>query len=157
MWFRVLGGICERILSGRGFLAVCCQDCEKVDPEAKFLVGDIRNFQSPDMFDTVVMLEVLEHLDDPHEVIEMHNILKADLIVPLDKIILTEDTQRAIERKITETIQNTELLLDNRPNGSTVVGPIQGTTISVIKRMVEKYEEIGIKHYALGGLVFQKL
>ena len=55
---------------GVDFSPFVIKAAKKLYPKAEFLVGDIRDFQSPDMFDTVVMLEVLEHLDDPHKAVE---------------------------------------------------------------------------------------
>jgi len=55
---------------GVDFSPFVIKTAKGLHPEAEFLVGDIRDFQSPDMFDTVVMLEVLEHLDDPHGAVE---------------------------------------------------------------------------------------
>lgn len=92
---------------------------------------------------------------DPYEVAEMHAVLKADLVVPLDKIILAEDSDEVINEKITETIRNTEILLDYCPIKSEVVGPLQGLTPELIERMFYVYHELGIKKFALGGLVFQ--
>jgi SAM-dependent methyltransferase len=40
------------------------------NPKAKFQVADIRNPPNLGRFDTVTMLELLEHLDDPAEAIE---------------------------------------------------------------------------------------
>jgi hypothetical protein len=92
---------------------------------------------------------------DPYEVAEMHAVLKADLIVPLDRIILAEDPDAVIEQKVAETISNTEILLDFRPKGSEIVGPLQGHSPEIIKEMFEKYRALGIRNFALGGLVFQ--
>lgn len=39
--------------------------------QAKFLAGDILDLPELDLFDTVAMLEVLEHLDDPAQMIEL--------------------------------------------------------------------------------------
>ncbi len=92
---------------------------------------------------------------DPYEVAEMHRITKADLIVPLDRIILAEDSEKIVEEKVAETLRNTEILLDFCPPSSEVVGPLQGLSPKLMKRMFDKYRELGIKKFALGGLVFQ--
>lgn len=41
------------------------------NPQAEFLVGDIRDLPPLGQFDTVAMLEVLEHLDDPPQAVEI--------------------------------------------------------------------------------------
>lgn len=92
---------------------------------------------------------------DPFEVAEMHALLKADLIVPLDRIILEGDSSEVIAKKIQETIHNTEILLDYQPSGSEVVGPLQGLTPELIEQMFDAYRELGLRKFALGGLVFQ--
>ncbi|TFF84018.1 hypothetical protein EU523_01900 [Candidatus Heimdallarchaeota archaeon] len=93
---------------------------------------------------------------DPYEVAEIHSLIKADLIVPLDKIILEEDDQETIERKIEETIHNTEILLDMKPKNSEIIAPLQGLSRAMIERLFDKYRELGITRFALGGVVFQK-
>ena len=40
------------------------------NPKAKFMRGDIRNLPDVGQFDTVAMLEVLEHLEDRQEAVE---------------------------------------------------------------------------------------
>lgn len=92
---------------------------------------------------------------DPYEVAEMHALLKADLIVPLDKIILPEDGEQTIQQKIDETIRNTEILLDFKPKGSEIIAPLQGHSPSLLERLFNSYRELGIRKFALGGLVFQ--
>jgi queuine/archaeosine tRNA-ribosyltransferase len=88
---------------------------------------------------------------DPYEVAEMHALLKADLIVPLDRIILAEDSDDLIKQKVAETISNTEILLDFRPKGSEVVGPLQGHSSDIIEEMFEKYRELGIRRSYYGA------
>uniref|UniRef100_UPI00257EF96D tRNA-guanine transglycosylase n=1 Tax=Candidatus Borrarchaeum sp. TaxID=2846742 RepID=UPI00257EF96D len=89
---------------------------------------------------------------DPYEVAELHATLEADLIVPLDQIIFPEDSDKIIKQKVEETIKNTEILLDYRPKKSEVIGPLQGHSLDVIKEMFEKYRELGIQKFAIGGL-----
>lgn len=93
---------------------------------------------------------------DPYEVAEIHSLLKADLIVPLDRIILATDSLKIVEQKVAETLKNTEILLDYRPKGSEVVGPLQGLSPDLVEKMFFAYRELGIKCFALGGLVFQE-
>ena len=93
---------------------------------------------------------------DPYEVAEFHSLLKADLIVPLDRIILATDPQKIVEQKVAETLKNTEILLDYRPNGSEVVGPLQGLSPDLVEKMFFAYRDLGVKSFALGGLVFQE-
>ncbi|MHA1974106.1 MAG: tRNA-guanine transglycosylase [Candidatus Hodarchaeales archaeon] len=93
---------------------------------------------------------------DPYEIAEMHSILKADLIVPLDKIILQDDPENIVESKIKETIRNTEILLDYNIKRSEVVGPLQGLKPEILERMFLEYKDLGIRTFALGGLVFQE-
>ena len=93
---------------------------------------------------------------DPFEVAEMHSLLKADLIVPLDRIILATDSEKITQQKVAETLKNTEILLDYCPNGSEVVGSLQGLSPDLVEIMFFSYRELGIKSFALGGLVFQE-
>jgi 2-polyprenyl-3-methyl-5-hydroxy-6-metoxy-1,4-benzoquinol methylase len=51
------------------------------NPKARFLVGDIRDLPGLGQFDTVTMLEVLEHLDDPAQAIETAHRLATQRIV----------------------------------------------------------------------------
>ena len=92
---------------------------------------------------------------DPYEVSEMQALLQADLIVPLDHIIVPEDPPEIISQKIQETLHNTEILLDYRSKGSEVVGPLQGLTSELLEQMFDAYRELGITKFGLGGLVFQ--
>ena len=48
---------------------------------------------------------------DPYEVAELHALLKADLIVPLDKIILAEDSDAVIEQKLPKQFQTRKFYL----------------------------------------------
>lgn len=89
---------------------------------------------------------------DPYEVAELHATLESDFIVPLDKIIFPEDSDKIIRQKVEETIKNTEILLDYRPPSSEVIGPLQGHSLDVIKEMFEMYRELGIQKFAIGGL-----
>ncbi|MHA2248322.1 MAG: hypothetical protein ACXADY_25455 [Candidatus Hodarchaeales archaeon] len=92
---------------------------------------------------------------DPYEVAEMQALLKADLIVPLDRIVMTEDSPEVVNQKIQETLRNTEIMLDYCPKGSEVVAPLQGLTSDLITQMFDAYRELGLKRFGLGGLVFQ--
>ncbi|MFQ5980971.1 MAG: hypothetical protein ACE5OZ_22760 [Candidatus Heimdallarchaeota archaeon] len=92
---------------------------------------------------------------DPYEVAEMHSILKADFAIPLDLVITIEDSEDVIEDKISQTLRNTEILLNFLPSGSEVIGPIQGLTPNIMRRMFDALRELGITKFALGGVVFQ--
>ncbi|MFW9778552.1 MAG: hypothetical protein ACFFE8_06825 [Candidatus Heimdallarchaeota archaeon] len=92
---------------------------------------------------------------DPFEVAEIHSRLKADLIVPLDDIIFSEDNETMINQKVATTILNTEILIDLKPKESEIVGPLQGLSLDVIERLFDAYRSLGIRKFALGGLVFQ--
>ena len=93
---------------------------------------------------------------DPMEVVEMHALLKADLIVPLDRIIFEEDSDEVVEQKIEETLANTKLLLDHHIPGSEVVGTLQGFSQEVLERLRDEYRSLGIRYFGIGGLVFQR-
>ncbi|MFW9853495.1 MAG: hypothetical protein ACFFFG_00445 [Candidatus Thorarchaeota archaeon] len=92
---------------------------------------------------------------DPFEIAEMQSRLKADLIVPLDEIIFSEDDEDIINQKLTSTILNTEILIDLKSIESEIVGPLQGLSLDIIERLFDTYRSLGIKKFALGGLVFQ--
>lgn len=92
---------------------------------------------------------------DPYEVAEMHAILKADLAVPLDLVITIEDSADVIEEKISQTLRNTEILLDFLEPGTEAIGPIQGLTPDIMSRVFEGFRDLGITKFALGGVVFQ--
>jgi tRNA-guanine family transglycosylase len=92
---------------------------------------------------------------DPYEVAEMQVILKADIIVPLDKVILANDTSEDVNRKISENIRNTEILLDMNPKGSEIIGPLHGFSKEIIQRSYDSYYNLGIRKFALGGIVFE--
>lgn len=51
------------------------------NPKARFVVGDIRNLKVTGWFGTVVLLETLEHLDDPTQAIETARRLARQRIV----------------------------------------------------------------------------
>jgi len=92
---------------------------------------------------------------DPYEVAEMQAILKADLIVPLDLIVVEQDSEDVAKRKVLETIKNTEILLDLKPKGSEIVAPLQGLTEDILEFSYNKFKEMGLNKFALGGIVFQ--
>lgn len=50
---------------GVDFSPVAIQRAKELYPEAEFVLADFHTFEPPKTFDTVVMIEVLEHLDDP--------------------------------------------------------------------------------------------
>jgi tRNA-guanine family transglycosylase len=92
---------------------------------------------------------------DPYEVAEMHAVLQADFIVPLDIIILPDDSPTIVQEKIQQTLTNTEILLDLKPSGSEVIGPLQGMNRELITKLFDEYRSLGVTKFALGGLVFQ--
>lgn len=91
---------------------------------------------------------------DPFEVAEMQALLKADLVVPLDKVVFRGDTTNIVSQKINDTITNTEILLDLKHKTSQVVGPLQGFTKDILEYSFNEFKNLGIKKFALGGLVF---
>ncbi|NHJ48764.1 MAG: tRNA-guanine transglycosylase [Asgard group archaeon] len=91
---------------------------------------------------------------DPYEVAEMQAMLKSDFIVPLDNVVLLGDSNKEIEYKIEENVRNAEILLDMKPKGSELIGPLQGFTKETIQYSFDKFIDMGIKKFALGGLVF---
>jgi tRNA-guanine family transglycosylase len=91
---------------------------------------------------------------DPYEVAEMQALLKADLVVPLDNVVLLGDSDKEIKKKINENVRNAEILLEMKPKESEVIGPLQGFTEEIIQYSFDKFLEMGIKKFALGGLVF---
>jgi tRNA-guanine family transglycosylase len=91
---------------------------------------------------------------DPYEVAEIQAILKADLIVPLDEVVLLSDSKDIANEKVNNTIRNTEILLDLKPKGSEIVGPLQGFSEELLQKSFDKFFELGIRKFALGGLVF---
>ena len=93
---------------------------------------------------------------DPFEVAEMQAILKADYVVPLDEVIFEDDSKEEVDRKIALTIKNTQILLDNKAKASTVIAPLQGFSKEALEKMFESYRQLGLEHFALGGVVFQK-
>lgn len=93
---------------------------------------------------------------DPYEVAEMQALLKADLVVPLDIVITSEDSPEQAKQKVAETIRNTEILLDFLPKGCEAIGPLQGLTPGLIELMFTEFLDLGVKRFALGGVVFQR-
>ncbi|NHJ41267.1 MAG: hypothetical protein FK731_14640, partial [Asgard group archaeon] len=91
---------------------------------------------------------------DPYEVAEIQAILKADLIVPLDEVVLLGDNEEIVEEKIKNTIHNTEILMDFKPKGSEIIAPLQGFTKEILQKSFDKFHDLGIRKFALGGLVF---
>lgn len=53
----------------------------KEHPQGKFTVGDIRSYHSDTMYDTVVMMQVLEHLKDRQQATELARALARKRIV----------------------------------------------------------------------------
>lgn len=92
---------------------------------------------------------------DPYEVAELQARLRADLIVPLDRIVFEYDSKEIAKKKIEETIENTEILLDMKPRGSDIIAPLQGFSENLLNYSFDKFRDLGIKRFALGGLVFQ--
>lgn len=91
---------------------------------------------------------------DPYEVAEIQAILKADLIVPLDEVVLLSDTKEIVKEKISNTIRNTEILIDLKPKGSEIIGPLQGFSKEILLNLYDKFRVLGIRKFALGGLGF---
>ena len=92
---------------------------------------------------------------DPYEVAEMHLVLGSDLIIPLDHIIFENDSKEIIQNKMSKTIENTEILLDNKPKGAEIIGPLQGFSEEDLQYSFEKFFDLGIRKFAIGGIVFQ--
>ncbi|NHK31359.1 MAG: hypothetical protein FK730_08410 [Asgard group archaeon] len=91
---------------------------------------------------------------DPYEVAEIQAILKADLIVPLDEVVLIGDSEDIADEKVNNTIRNTEILLDLKSKGCEIIGPLQGFSEELLQKSFDKFYEMGIRKFALGGLVF---
>ena len=92
---------------------------------------------------------------DPYEVAEMQAILKADLIVPLDLVIFEYESEEIARKKIQQTIQNTEILLDYKPKDSEIVAPLQGYSREILEGAFDSFRSLGLSKFAIGGIVFQ--
>ncbi|MGC9778831.1 MAG: tRNA-guanine transglycosylase [Candidatus Heimdallarchaeota archaeon] len=92
---------------------------------------------------------------DPYEVAEMQALLKADLVVPVDKVVFREDSYRIVNQKIEDTISNTEILLDLKHKTSQVIGPLQGFTKEILEHSFNEFKKLGIQRFAISGLVFE--
>ena len=57
------------------------QIARKEHPQADFMVGDIRNYHSDLIYDTVVMMQVLEHMKDRGQAIELARTLARKRVV----------------------------------------------------------------------------
>jgi len=81
--YGVLARFVHRPYLGVDFSAFVIEKARKMngDNKAEFLVGDILNIPNLDLFDTVAMLEVLEHLDDPVRMVELARPLARKRIV----------------------------------------------------------------------------
>ncbi|MFW9996104.1 MAG: tRNA-guanine transglycosylase [Candidatus Odinarchaeota archaeon] len=140
---------------GEGVLLTVLSFFEK-DLEDSFSLRDILKceiFMDSGAFSAAAMGFSL----DPYEVAEMQALLKADLVVPLDLVITLEDSLDEADQKVAETIRNTEILLDFLPAGSEIIGPLQGLTPELIERMFTEFLNLGVKKFALGGVVFQDI
>ncbi|MFX1250425.1 MAG: hypothetical protein ACFFCZ_02310 [Promethearchaeota archaeon] len=94
---------------------------------------------------------------DVYEINEIHYLLEGDYIVPLDYIIFPSDSKGTIREKVQQTIDNTVSLLEMKSNRSIVIGPLQGNSAETIASMYDRFREIGIDHFAIGGLLFKPL
>lgn len=56
---------------GVDFSPVAIWGAREMSPSVEFVVGDLRHFTPTVAFDTVVLLEVLEHLDNPAQAVEL--------------------------------------------------------------------------------------
>jgi len=91
------------------------------------------------------------------DIIEVAELVKPDLVVPLDLIVKEEDDEATRRAKIEETLQHA-LQLVEAPQlaGQQVLGPLHGTPEEMIS-MMERYREWGITYFALGGPVFRSV
>lgn len=73
---------------GIDFSPIAIQMAREINknPLARFLQEDFRSFESPVHFDTVVLLETLEHLDDPVQIIEFaHKVALQRIVISVPR------------------------------------------------------------------------
>jgi SAM-dependent methyltransferase len=81
--FGFLAEFVEGAYVGVDFSPVAVQVAREnsMNPQAKFMLADIRYFESSTIYDTVVALETLEHLDDPVQAVELAKRLATQRII----------------------------------------------------------------------------
>jgi len=71
---------------GIDFSPFAIAKAKELNPKKEFLVANICNLPDVGQFDTVVMLEVLEHLDEPSQVIEsVREIARQRIVISVPK------------------------------------------------------------------------
>lgn len=91
------------------------------------------------------------------DIIEVAELVKPDLVVPLDIIVQEGDGQATRAAKIEKTLRHARQLVEApQLAGQQVLGPLHGTPKEMLA-MMKKYREWGITYFALGGPVFRSL